>query len=153
MWCMCCLPHARATETGGQACGALSQPGHGLTAGVPLGSLATRRRLLDEWAGVDKRPIEVPVEYCPRLPSAYCPVPVELYGWRSTGGGCVLGSWLVPDGCLLPPPYRVLLPLLGRWERQSEKLAVGGEAHDAISGACAISNPAHNQRWSFPSCT
>ena len=91
-------------------------------------------RLLDEWASVDKRrPILIPSAECGRLPRDYCPVPVELYGLRRTpDGGCTLDRWLVPAGCLLPPPYPVLLPLLGRWERQSQKLAVGGEARRAF---------------------
>ena len=98
-----------------------------LTAALPS-------RLLDQWASVDKsRPILIPSVECGRLPRDYCPVPVELYGLRSTsGGGCTLDRWLVPNGCLLPPPYPVLVPLLGRWERQSQTLAVGEQARRAF---------------------
>ena len=80
-----------------------------------------------------RRPIAIPAAECTSLPADYCPVPVELYGQRIIdGGGCALDRWLLPDACLLPPPYPVLLPLLGRWERQSEKLAVGPEARRAF---------------------
>lgn len=75
----------------------------------------------------------IPPEECGDFPADYCPIPVQLYGWRRTGSGCVLErGWLHPDACLLPPPWRVLLPLLGRWERQSQRLAVGGEAQQAF---------------------
>jgi Ca-activated chloride channel family protein len=60
-------------------------------------------------------------------------VPVQLFGQqRISGGGCELTRWLLPDGCLLPPPYPVLLPLLGRWERESEELAVDPKARAAF---------------------
>ena len=79
-----------------------------------------------------RRPILIPATECGSLPGDYCPVPVELYGMRRTSGGCTLDRWLIPNGCLLPPPYPVMLPLLGRWERQSQPLAVGGEARRAF---------------------
>lgn len=82
---------------------------------------------------MDNFPILIPPPLCPSLPSLYCPVPVELYGWRPTPDGCVLeAGWLRPSACLLPPPWPVLQPLLGRWERRSQKLAVGAEAQAAM---------------------
>lgn len=97
------------------------------------------RRLLDEWQRVeerkgDDRPIAVlPRPLCAAYPRLYCPLPVEAYGLRPVGDGCVLeAGWLLPDACLLPPPVVVLTPLLGRWERTSEKLAVGNEAQAAF---------------------
>ncbi len=68
---------------------------------------------------------------CP-LPR-YCPVPVDTWGLRRVDQGCQLDSWLVPTGCVLPPPPPVWPPLLGRWERQSQPLAVNKNARQAIS--------------------
>ncbi len=101
-----------------------------------------------------RRPIAIPATECASLPAEYCPVPVQLYGQRSiAGGGCALNNWLLPNACLLPPPYPVLLPLLGRWERQSEKLAVGPKARSAFqeflpyfeSEAAAVADPTLKQ--------
>lgn len=39
-----------------------------------------RRRLLDQWSSIDKKPIVIPEAECTYLPYYYCPVPVELYG-------------------------------------------------------------------------
>jgi Ca-activated chloride channel family protein len=93
-------------------------------------------RLLDQWEAVDNssQPITIPAAECPTLPSDYCPVPVELYGQQRIAGSsnCQLKRWLVPNGCLLPPPFPVLEPLLGRWERQSAKLAISAEARAAF---------------------
>lgn len=58
---------------------------------------------------------------------------MDTWGVRSVDGGCVLDSWLVPTGCVLPPPPSIWPPLLGRWERQSEPLAVNKNARQAIS--------------------
>ncbi|KAL4859210.1 Sister chromatid cohesion protein PDS5 B-B [Chlorella vulgaris] len=111
--------------------------------------------LLDQWAAVNSsKPIAIPANLCTSLPSDYCPVPVQLYGQqRINDGGCELAHWLLPDACLLPPPYPVLLPLLGRWERQSEKLAVDPKARAAFdaflpyfeSEAAAVGDASLNQ--------
>jgi Ca-activated chloride channel family protein len=92
-------------------------------------------RLLDQWALVNNssEPLIIPASICATFPADYCPIPVELYGLRPTGSGdCTLDRWLLPDGCLLPVPHPVLTPLLGRWERQSQKLAVGPQARAAF---------------------
>lgn len=94
-------------------------------------------RLLDQWAGVDRcsrgrcPPITIiiPLDVCNAFPSELCPVP---YGVRRQAGGCTLDRWLMPEGCILPPPWPVLAPLLGQWERQSQPLAVNEEAKAAF---------------------
>ena len=60
-------------------------------------------------------------------------MPVETWGVRTTKDGCVLDTWLVPTGCILPPPPPIWPPLLGRWERTSQPLAVNSNARQAIS--------------------
>eukprot|EP00887_Chlorella_sp_A99_P006595 scaffold3.g6595.t1 len=91
--------------------------------------------LLDQWALVDKStkkgPIVIPLSTCTDFPSSYCPV-IAQYGLQRTATGCVLAHWLVPTGCVLPPPPPVIWPLLGRWERQSQKLAVNSDAKASI---------------------
>jgi Ca-activated chloride channel family protein len=91
--------------------------------------------LLDQWKLAEPRqdPIVIPADYCAWFPQWYCPVPVDTWGLRSVDKGCVLDSWLVPAGCVLPPPPPVWPPLLGRWERQSQPLAVNKNARQAIS--------------------
>ncbi|KAL4458691.1 hypothetical protein ABPG75_013556 [Micractinium tetrahymenae] len=95
--------------------------------------------LLDEWQAVqDKQGNDTPISIipgplCGPFPRLYCPIPVESYDLRPVKGGCVLASgWLPPGGCVLPPPVVVLTPLLGRWERQSQKLQVSPEAKSAF---------------------
>lgn len=120
-----------------------------------------------------------PAQACTTLAFHYHPPT----GWRRTPDGCVLDSWLLPDACILPPPWPVMMPLLvqqrgavaksmrmrtassamlgaliyrslvnaaspavslptaplpadspqGRWERQSQKLAVSAEAKEAFN--------------------
>ena len=107
------------------------------SAGSWLTCGCTECRLLDQWSAIDRRgtggrpPIVIPLDVCATFPSAYCPVPVD-YGLQASDRGCTLGRWLVPGGCILPPPPPVLYPLLGRWERQSQKLAVGADAKAAM---------------------
>lgn len=86
----------------------------------------------------DDTPISViPGPLCGSFPRLYCPIPVESYELRPVQGGCVLAAgWLQPDGCVLPPPLLVLTPLLGRWERQSQKLQVSPDAKSAFEGGC-----------------
>lgn len=43
-----------------------------------------------------------------------------------------LDDWLVPRGCILPPPITIFPPLISCWERQSQKLAVNSGAQDAF---------------------
>lgn len=53
-------------------------------------------------------------------------------GLSRTSDGCVLRRWLVPSGCILPPPPPIWVPTLGRWERRSQPLRVNKEAKQAI---------------------
>lgn len=48
-------------------------------------------------------------------------------------GRCELQSWLVPDACLLPLPFSVVVEL-GQWERQSEELRASPESQKAFEG-------------------
>ncbi len=79
--------------------------------------------------------IIIPADLCDTFPTDYCPLPASTYGIKRVDSGCELGRWLVPDGCLLPPPLIIFPPLLGRWERQSQKLALALEAKAALRQA------------------
>lgn len=97
------------------------------------GACAAACRLLDQWASVDPgQPIVIPQCDCTSFPAWYCPVPVDLYSAQPTADGCALERWLLPDACLLPPPPPLWPPLLGRWERQSQPLAVNAQAAAAL---------------------
>lgn len=90
--------------------------------------------LLDQWGSINKtQPIVIPLDLCGMFPSYFCPV-VSEFGQTKTASGtaCQLTRWLVPGGCILPPPYPVLQPLLSRWERQSQELAVNSDAKKAM---------------------
>lgn len=77
----------------------------------------------------------IPGPLCRPFPRLYCPISAESYDLRPVQGGCVLAAgWLQPEGCVLPPPVVVLTPLLGRWERQSQKLQVSPDAKTAFEG-------------------
>lgn len=90
-------------------------------------------RLLDQWQEAEpSQPIVVPAEDCDSFPSLYCPVPIEQYGANPVTGGCRLNHWLLPDACPLPPPPPLWPQLLGRWERQSQPLAVNRDAAAAF---------------------
>lgn len=44
------------------------------------------------------------------------------YGKKpAAGGGCDLGTWAIPNGCILPAPYPVVIQL-NQWERWSANL-------------------------------
>ncbi|KAL4420138.1 hypothetical protein ABPG77_010354 [Micractinium sp. CCAP 211/92] len=95
--------------------------------------------LLDGWQAVQAKqgndtPISIiPGPLCGPFPRLYCPISAKSYDLRPVQGGCVLAAgWLQPEGCVLPPPVVVLTPLLGRWERQSQKLQVSPDAKTAF---------------------
>lgn len=93
-------------------------------------------RLLDQWEQVepDQPPIVIPMEWCAVFPAWYCPLPVDTT-WGALSRvpeGCVMQRWLVPNGCVLPPPTPIWTPLLGRWERRSQPLKVNNDAQQSI---------------------
>ena len=90
--------------------------------------------LLDQWKLVDPQepPYLIPQPFCDVFPAWYCPVPAATWGPAPADGGCTLDRWLLPGGCILPPPAPIWVPLLGRWERQSAPLAVNPDAKQAI---------------------
>lgn len=73
------------------------------------------------------------------LPITTAPVP-EMEGGGGgaatslppIGPGCRLDHWLLPSACILPPPAVLWPQLLGRWERQSQPLAVNSDAQKAM---------------------
>ena len=88
----------------------------------------SRNWLIDEWrkieaSGENDRTIVVPSALCGVYPSKYCPEvsPEEVYGFKDVSGGCDLGSWLNPSGCILPTPIPVIYQL-SEWERLSQNL-------------------------------
>ncbi|GAB4821981.1 hypothetical protein N2152v2_009027 [Parachlorella kessleri] len=96
--------------------------------------------LLSQWQTIDRcvgnkpcEPILVPPELCTVFPAMYCPVPVTTWGITQTSRGCELQRWLVPGSSILPPPLPVFPPLLGRWERKSQRLAVNADSKAAFS--------------------
>ena len=51
-----------------------------------------------------------------------------------TGNGdCMVNHWLLPDACLLPVPFPLLVQL-SEWERTSHNLTVAFEAEQAFQG-------------------
>jgi Ca-activated chloride channel family protein len=123
----------------GSACDARDVPLRCSVACQPRGFLSEAdpvsppRRLLDQWQGLEpSQPIVVPAEDCASFPTWYCPVPVTLYRASPVTGGCALRRWLLPDACPLPPPPPLWPQLLGRWERQSQPLAVNKDAAAAF---------------------
>lgn len=48
-------------------------------------------------------------------------------------GDCMVNRWLLPDACLLPVPFPVMVQL-GEWERTSHNLTVASEAKQAFQG-------------------
>lgn len=92
-----------------------------------------RNWLLDEWSAINataNSTILIPAELCGPFPDLFCPSrPFQV---EPLYQGCTLEQWLLPGECILPVPAPVLVPLLGRWERQSQNLTSSASAKQAI---------------------
>ena len=55
----------------------------------------------------------------------------------ASNGACEVNRWLLPDACLLPVPFPVMVQL-SEWERTSHNLTVNAEAKQAFQGAGRI---------------
>ena len=63
-------------------------------------------------------------------------------------GACKVNRWLLPDACLLPVPFPVVVQL-SEWERTSHNLTVSAEAKQAFQGA---GGPEGTVKWAGLGC-
>ncbi|PRW59844.1 transcription elongation factor SPT5-like protein 1 [Chlorella sorokiniana] len=91
--------------------------------------------LIDEWNAIDANDTAViNATLCGTFPSAFCPDVDAIAKYEvspAPEGACKVNRWLLPDGCLLPVPFPVMVQL-SEWERTSHNLTVSPDAKQAF---------------------
>ena len=79
-------------------------------------------------------PVQPSASHPFRCPATAAVDAKSKYGVTPTGNGdCKVNRWLLPDACLLPVPFPLLVQL-SEWERTSHNLTVAFEAEQAFQG-------------------